>query len=199
MNAITGISGLAMAGSETATVLARDGAGFILVQDGQELAARRAFSCLVEPEPGDLVLLGRTGAGGYILAVLERRGAAPMRLALPDGATLGTGEGRLNLAAGTLVMEAETTQVATRTLGLSADRTEAQLGRATLVAEALETLAQRIIGRFRRSYRFVEESEHLRARDIDQRASGHLSLKGDVATVQAGLVVKVDGAQVHLG
>ena len=60
-------------------------------------------------------------------------------------------------------------------------------------------LSAPFIGRFRRSYRFVEEGEHLRARDIDQRASGHLSLKGDVATVQAGLVVKVDGAQVHLG
>ena len=199
MNAITGISGLALAGTETATVLSRDGDAFTLLQDGQEAEARRAFSCLVEPEPGDLVLLSQAGPARYILAVLERSGAAPMRLALPDGARLDAGEGRLNLAAGTLVMEAETTQVAAKTLGVSADRTEARLGRASLLAEALETIAERIIGRFRRSYRFVEEGEHLRARDIDQRASGHLSLKGDVATVQAGLVVKVDGAQVHLG
>lgn len=196
MNAITGISALTGIGTETAEVLAREGDGYRLLLEGREIPARRAFSCLVEPEPGDLVLLSGTG---HVLAVLERRGGAQMRLALPDGATLAVDGGRLNLAAETMVLQATTGQVAMDTVNVNATRADARIGRLGLVAEAIETLAQRIIGRFRRSYRFVEESEHLRARDIEQRASGHLGLKGDTATIQAGVVVKVDAAQIHMG
>lgn len=199
MNAITGMTGLAMAETEAAEVLAREGDACTLRLEGRETRARRAFSCLVEPEPGDVVLLGRAGTDRYILAVLERTGGAPMRLALPDGTTLAADGGRLNLAAETLVMESERTQVVTGTLGVSARRTEARAGRLSLFAEAIETMAERVIGRFRRSYRFVEESEHLRARDIDQRASGHLHLRGETANVQAGVLVKLHGSQIHLG
>jgi hypothetical protein len=199
MNAITGLAGLSMAGSDAAEVLARDGEEFSVLKDGEVVAARRAFSCLVEPEPGDTVLLGTTGRARYVLAVLERAGAAPMRLAVPDGTTLAAEDGRLRLAAHTLVMEAVNTQVATAELGVCATRTNARLGSVSAIAEAIETIATRIIGRFRRSYRFVEEGEHVRARDLDHRASGHLNLRADTATVQAGALVKLQGSQIHLG
>ncbi len=195
MNAMTGFTAFAMSGGQVAEMLSREGEACLVLQDGRELAARRAFSCLVQPEPGDVVLV----SASYILAVLERPGTAAMRVALPDGATLAADGGRLNLVADTLVMKAETTQVAARTLGVAATQTDARLGRVSAIAEAIETIATRIIGRFRRSYRFVEEGEHLRARDIDQRASGHMALKGDTTTLQAGLVVKIDGAQIHMG
>lgn len=199
MNAITGFSALATMDGQAAEVLSRNGEHCIVLRDGHEAVARRAFSCLVQPEAGDVVLLGQAGPLTYVLAVLERRGDAAMRVALPDGATVAADGGRLNIAAETLVMEAATTQVAAGTLGVSATRTDARLGTVSAIAEAIETIATRIIGRFRRSYRFVEEGEHLRARDIDQRASGHLGLKGDTTTLQAGLVVKIDGAQIHMG
>lgn len=199
MNAITGFSTIPARGTQTAEILACEGEVCFVLEDGHETVARRTFSCLVEPEPGDVVLLGDAGTVRYVLAVLERRGNAGMRLTLPDGATVAADGGRLNLAAQTLVMEATTTQVATGTLGVSATRTEARFGTVSAIADAIETIATRIIGRFRRSYRFVEEGEHLRARDIDQRASGHMALKGDTTTLQAGLVVKIDGAQIHMG
>jgi hypothetical protein len=199
MNAITGLTGLAMAAREAAEVLARDGEALTVLHAGEALAARRAYSCLVQPEPGDVVLLGRAAGRTYVLAVLERTGAAPMRVALPDGATLASDDGRLNLAATTMVLEAATTQVATGTLGVTAARTQARLGAVSAIAEAIETIATRIIGRFRRSYRFVEEGEHLRARDLDHRASGHLHLRGDTTMVQGNALVKLHGSQIHLG
>ena len=199
MNAMTGLAGLTMAGSDAAQVLAREGEELSVLKDGEVVAARRAFSCLVQPEPGDIVLLGATGHARYVLAVLERAGPAPMRLALPDGTTLAAEAGRLNLAAETLVMAAGSTQVATGGLDVCATRTTARLGAVSAIAEAIETVATRIIGRFRRSYRFVEEGEHLRARDLDHRASGHLHMRADTATVQAGALVKLQGSQIHLG
>ncbi|HYZ31930.1 MAG TPA: DUF3540 domain-containing protein [Crenalkalicoccus sp.] len=198
MNAI---SGLAATGSTAlAEVLAREGEELVLRQEnGLSTAARRAFSCLVQPESGDRVLVAAAGEEAFVLAVLERRGGRPMTLALPDGATLAAPAGRLAVAAETLVLEARRGQVAVQELGLSGKRLDARLGRIALVAEAIETLAERVLGRFRRSYRFVEEGEQLRARDIDQRATGHLNLQAETTTLQAGLLVKLDAAQIHMG
>ena len=199
MNAMTGFTALTGTPAEPAEVTARDGDRLTILRHGVAEAAQRAFSCLVEPEPGDLVLVGRAEGETYVLAVLARRGAAPMRVAMPDGASIAADGGRLRIAAGTLQMEAEATALATRGLDVDAGRADVRLGRVGVLAEAIETIAQRVVARFRRSYRFVEESEQVRARDIDQRASGHMHIRGDATTVQGTALVKLQADQIHLG
>jgi hypothetical protein len=195
MNAMTGFAHR----TDSARVVARDGAHFTILRHGQDEAAQRAFSCLVEPAPGDLVLVGQAEGETFILAVLARRGNAPMRVAMPDGATIAVPDGRLTLDAGALALRADTTEVATGSLDVNAAHTDASLGRIALLAQTIDTLAQRIVGRFRRSIRIVEESETLRARDIEQRASNHMHLRGDAMTMQGSTLVKLDGEQIHLG
>ncbi|WP_198369229.1 DUF3540 domain-containing protein [Roseomonas rosulenta] len=199
MNAITGLAAFAGTSSSTAEILGPEGEGFALLLGGQRACARRAFSCLVEPAPGDLVLVAVAGGERYILAVLERRGDAPLCLPLAEGASITATPGRIDVATGTFALQADAAQVAATKLGVLAGRTDVRLGAVRLVAEAIESMAERVIGRFRRSYRFVEEGEHLRARDIDHRASGHLHLRGDTTAVQAKALVKVQSAQIHLG
>ncbi len=140
----------------------------------------------------------RTEGQAFILAVLARRDAAPMRVALPDGATIASA-GRLGLDAGTLDLAAGATAVTTGSLDVTAGRSGASLGRVSLLAETIDTLAQRIVGRFRRSIRIVEESDQLRARSVDQRASGHLHMRGDAVTMQGTALVKLRADQIHLG
>jgi hypothetical protein len=195
MNAMTGFAQR----TDSARVVAQDGAHFTILRHGQDEAAQRAFSCLVEPAPGDLVLVGHAEGETFILAVLARRGDAPMRVAMPDGATIAAPDGRLTLDAGTLALRADATEVATGSLDVNAARIDASLGRIALLAQTIDTLAQRIVGRFRRSIRIVEESETLRARDIEQRASNHMHLRGDAVTMQGNALVKLRGEQIHLG
>lgn len=182
----------------TATVLARDTGGLVVMRDGLPTTARRALSCLVEPEPGDRVLLGGLLTDPYVLAVLERTGDAPLRLAIAGDAELAAG-GTLSLRAKALVMAADRGQLAIRDVTLSGATAEARFGTVTLVAEAIETLATRLLTRLKRSFRFVEETEQLRAHDIDHRAAGHLHLRGQTAVMQAGTLVKVDSRQIHMG
>jgi hypothetical protein len=182
-----------------AEVLLREGTMLVVLRDGARVTARRAASCLVQPEPGDLVLLGGSAARGYVLAVLERPGDRPLRLAVAGDMEIAAEGGRLTLGAETLVVEAETGQVAVRDLALSGGKVAARFRRITLVADAIESLVTRLLTRARRSYRFVEETEQLRARDIDHRAGGHLHLRGETAALHAGLLVKVNASQIHMG
>jgi hypothetical protein len=195
MNAMTGFAQR----TDSARVVAKVGDHFTILRHGQDEAALRAFSCLVEPSPGDLVLVGHAEGETFILAVLARRGDAPMRVALPGGATIAAPDGRLSLDAGTLALRADATDITTGSLDVTAARTDASLGRIALLAQTIDTLAQRIVGRFRRSIRIVEESETLRARDIEQRASNHMHLRGDAVTMQGSALVKLRGDQIHLG
>jgi hypothetical protein len=199
MNAVTPIAPLAGASSQSARIIAQDGEAFTILRAGASEPALRAFSCLVEPAPGDLVLVGQAEGQAFILAVLTRRGAVPMRLAVPDGTTIASPQGRIAIDAGSFDLRADATAVTTRSLDVTAGRTDASLGRISLLAEAIETIAQRIIGRFRRSVRIVEESDQLRARDVDQRASGHMHMRGDAVTLQGSALVKLRADQIHLG
>lgn len=213
---LRGATAAAAAGTTVGEVVLRAGDEMLLVEAGSaRLPARRAVSCLVEPEPGDLVLLGGGGERPYILAVLERRGTAPLRLAVRGDLELAAG-GRLALRgemAAEMASPTKLTLAAGDELTVTGRRARllleemvhvgrslaSHVGKLKVVGEALETLADRILSRARRSYRFVGEGDHLRSGTIDHRAEGTLHLRGRDALVTASTIAKVDAGQIHLG
>ena len=75
----------------------------------------------------------------------------------------------------------------------------AELTRARVEAGAIDTVADRVTERVQRSYRTAEEFDHLRAGVIDHAARETLKLRSHDAVLTAEGLVKVDGAQIHLG
>jgi len=59
---------------EYGTVKLAEGGAFTVAAESGTVTAKRAFSCLIEPLPGDAVLVSRAASGCYILAILERHG-----------------------------------------------------------------------------------------------------------------------------
>ena len=102
----------------------------VVLLDGQDAACRCAISCLVAPEPGDLVLLAGNDAEAYILAVLERPGAAPAVL------TASTPSETMVLAAQKLVLRAADE------LEMTAPRTQIKGGRLTIAVDMLSFVAK---------------------------------------------------------
>lgn len=198
MNAFVPRTLQAQADDRMAEVVSTGAEGVSVAWEGEPVVARRAVSCLVEPEPGDIVLMGGPAGRPYVLAVLERPGGGALRLAAAGDMTLAAG-GRLALQGDEVQVKARATSVFSEVLALSGGRILATVARAKLVANMVETLADRLMSRATRSHRFVEESEHLRARYVDYRAEKHLHMQAEAATVQGGVLVKVDAGQIHLG
>lgn len=73
----------------------------LLVSDPDCLWATPAFSCLVQPQPGDTVLLALDpdDGTGHVLHILERPGLQDADLNLPGGGTLRSHEGAIQLEA----------------------------------------------------------------------------------------------------
>jgi hypothetical protein len=177
-----------------ASVRARSGHGVHVAADtGPVFVARRALSCLVEPEPGDRVLVARSGgvADAYVLAVLERAGDAPVSLVSPRDTEL--------RSAGTLSIVAPATIIATPTFSLHSAVAKVHATRVTAVLGAVDALLDRIVLRAKQAFRVVEGVDHLRAGQVDYEAKGTLSLHAENTTMTAEGLVKVDGEQIQLG
>jgi hypothetical protein len=178
--------------------------------------ARRAASCLIAPEVGDDVLVAFIpGRPCYVLAVLEREAAATARLEVEGDLAIHARGGRVSVSSSAgldLVTEGPTNVVAsdvnvraTRgsvvldSLALIGRAVVAEVVDAKLLAKAVETVAERVVERAKRVYRFVDDLDQLRAARVDHAAESTLSLRAKNTVITADQLVKLDGDQIHVG
>ncbi|KYF74446.1 hypothetical protein BE11_28470 [Sorangium cellulosum] len=195
-------------------VRAADGA-FLVASGAAEIEARRAVSCMVEPETDDVVLVSvLPGRGAYILAVLERQGSdvsvvleGDLHVKLPGGRfVLGAAEGvtfasakEVGVVAGEVKVNARLGSLFVESLSYLGTAVQVEIEKAKVKAAAFDASVERVVQRVKRAYRFVEEFEQLRAERVDYVAKKNMSLRGENTLVTAEELVKLDGAQIHLG
>ncbi len=199
----------------SAVLTARNGRHAEIVRNGCISEARIAFGCVVQPEPGDRVLIAVTDGTIWVTSVLERCSDAPMRLWAEGDVTLVSMQGDISLlAARSLNLDAgERARVAAAEIDLHAGvarfvldelvqvgrRASLLVGKIRQVGELVETFAEHVLTRTRRSSRFVEDSDQLRAGDVDHRAEGTLQMRARTMLMTADTVVRVDAEQIHMG
>ncbi|WP_437870996.1 DUF3540 domain-containing protein [Sorangium sp. So ce363] len=197
-----------------AVIGATDGSFQVRVGSG-DYAAKRAVSCLVEPALGDRVLVALHDAGCHVLAVLDREGDAPTRLVAEGDLEVSAPRGRVTVAAAEgvrLVTPAEAAVAAGKvrvaasegSLAVGAmtyvgERLVAQVDRVKTVARSVESIAERWVQRLDRAYRFIAESEQVRAQYYEVTAKAAVNIKAQATLVSSGELTKIDGGQIHLG
>ncbi|MFX1762482.1 DUF3540 domain-containing protein [Paraburkholderia sp. A1RI-2L] len=197
-------------------VLARLAEGLWLVDmPGTSVSCRRAFSCLIDPRPGDRVAVCNSDGEAFVLAVLERPNHDAVTHLRVDGDLLLEATRDLQLRAGrelagaaqqTLRLDTQALEVGARTARLRGEDIEMQASEVRLhtglmrvVANVLESVAKRITQVSRTMYRSVETVDHLRAANIDHAASASMRLHGSTVILTAEQLTKVDAEQIHLG
>ncbi|HUB14807.1 MAG TPA: DUF3540 domain-containing protein [Acetobacteraceae bacterium] len=203
------------ADAASAVVVALDGRDAFVTRNGIEHAARIAIGCLIRPEPGDRVLTSTADGVIWITAVLDRHSDMPLRLWAEANLEIVSARGDVSLtAAGAVDIGAGSrARVAAPEINLHAGVARFVLDELTQVGrrincyvttmrsigEVIETFAEHVLTRAKRSSRFIEASDQMRAGDIDHRAEGTLQLQAEVALVTADTVVRMDAAQIHMG
>jgi len=188
---------------------------FTVVLDlGGDCRARRAASCLLAPRTSDRVLVALTPEP-YILAVLERDESRPAELSLDGDVAFCARGGRLDLegehglglrakaavdvASAALRVRSGAVELMASEVASVVRKAQASFDDLSVVTTRVERIAERVIERSARVFRFVSELEQLRARHFDYRAEKTAQLKGEETVVVAREVVRVDGAQVVIG
>jgi hypothetical protein len=200
---------------EMGTVVRAEPAGLVVRTEHGDYRAVRATSCLVEPRPDDLVLVAAAADGRcFILAVLAREAGAGADLAI-DGNLSIRAPGEIELVArdGMKLHSADTIDVAAASLSVNAGEGSVVIERLAYVgrlvqseiekvksfAGTVDMVLDRLTQRVKRSYRSVEELDHVRAERIDYEAEKSVSIHGETAVVTAERLVKVNGEQIHFG
>jgi hypothetical protein len=190
--------------------------GYAVRTDCGVLIARRAVSCLVDPEPGDTVLVsGQSADEGYIIAVLERTVDGPLRMtfrgntnisveggsiaiAAIEGVHLSAGA-LLNVSSDELTIRARRATVLVECLTAIGKELSATMGRIRAIGNVFESVVERLFMSAKHSLRSVEGVDQVRSGVIDYRADQLMSLRGANVLATARELVKFDGEQIHLG
>ncbi len=201
--------------TEVATVVAVVGPHFRVRSELGEVDARRAASCLLAPALGDQVLVVHHQRGSHVLAILERDDSAPATISLEGDLRLSSTAGRVSVSGqeGVDLMTPGEAVIAASSARISADRAEATISalsyvgdtistnveRMKTVARSIETVADRLVARLERAYRFVARNDTVRAEYVDVQARAAFHVKAETAIVNAATLTKIDGSQIHLG
>ena len=76
---------------------------------------------------------------------------------------------------------------------------KAQVTDLTWIGEAVESSLTRLYTRAKRSYKVIEDTEHVRARHVDVTAKEVVRFHADATVITSDTVTKIDGPQVHIG
>jgi hypothetical protein len=196
-------------GIGTVTAIGADDGSHVLRTAQGERLARLAASCLLVPQEGDRVwFAGDLEQGLYVTAVLERADPeSAARIRLPAQGSIEVAAGALSLRADALhlvgreqvTVQAEAAALCVGKLtGVGREATWS-FGRVKLIAELVESFAERLIQFSRWSQRTVEGIDQLRASQIDYRAEQTMQLQAENLVANASKLVKADGDQIHLG
>lgn len=182
-----------------------------------EFTARRALSCLVRPEIGDSVLVAEGASEQtYVISVLARISDAPLHLALPGRTRITTEQGaglsididgelglssrtRIETDAPEMSLRATTATLVCRRFSAVIRDALASLRHARLVANLIETTAERLNLSADHSQRTIKGLDQVRATNLDIRAEQMLNLQAENVVAGARKLVKLDGEQIHLG
>jgi len=200
---------------EYGTVKLAEGGAFTVAAESGVVAAKRSFSCLVEPVPGDMVLVSRSSSGCYILAILERHGDQHASLAFEGDADLSLKQGRLRVAAqgGIDLVSAKDTALVSPELSINsvqADVTiqqlsffgtflEGQIERIKLIGQACDSIFERVSQRVKQCYRWVEELDQLKAGQLNYLVKKLMSLRGKYSVLTAEEDMRIDGDKILMG
>ncbi|MGU3492573.1 DUF3540 domain-containing protein [Xanthobacteraceae bacterium A53D] len=182
--------------------------GIIVWSGAERLVAQRAYSCLIEPQAGDVVLLASAGETPYVLAVLSRLLPDAAALSVPGARALGIAAQRLELQGGEVLALQSAKDVEIRGAALRI-RTDlfALVGRAvSLIADRLRTTARRSETVAEQiAIQAGERTSLVRGPDISeagllvQKVEGVASTTATTAVLVAKEDVRFDGKRVTVG
>ncbi|MFO7751958.1 MAG: DUF3540 domain-containing protein [Desulfobacteraceae bacterium] len=179
------------------------------------VTAATAFSCLVRPAPGDLVLASSYEQTYYVLTVLERQTTSDMQCTFPGNVSFNAPRGSIQVASAdslnltsalkTRIVSPENaltgkhTIITGDTLETATRETKFNTGSFTVVADAVDTIAHRISQRASTVMRRVEGVETLNIGNLVQTVRKSFTSRSHHTVLTAKDEMRIDGERINMG
>ena len=194
----------------------QENGSYVVDCDGYEWQVLRAASCLLEPMPGDTVLIsGPDPQQCYLIAVITQaqieqshlRFAGDVHLVSEKGSVVLHAEQDLALQGGqqlsldsaSLRLNTQQANCAVQDMNYMGSKVKASVARLSFVGKVYEAVLDRMTHIASHIFRHAEQVEHVRARHQDCEVESVMRLKAGQALITGKELVKVDGDQIHMG
>lgn len=197
------------------TVIAVSSNTAIVKFGGEKVKAKKAFSCIIEPEPGDSVVCCRNEDGNfYILGIMERTKTEKINLSFPSDTTIASQKGSINIVSN------DTVSIASENLNFFSRKTAHKSDQATiffkditavgntfmasyktvsLISNLINTMAKQVIDKFKGYIRHTEDNDQVKAGQITRRAKGLYSMDSKHTIMVSRESTKIDGEKILMG
>ena len=202
---------------EYGRILERDDRSFLVTTSCGALKAEKAASCLLDPCPGDTVLIICDDSGThFILAVLKRENATvgadmvfdgPVKICVKNGGLDLSADHDLSIASrGALFLASDM-------IGVHADRGEAKIGELSLVSKILKThieyvksvavtvdeIYRKLTQRLENCFRFIKDQEEVQSGSSRYLAEDLMTMHAKNSLIVAEEHVTINAEKIHLG
>ena len=192
-----------------ATIIGVERHGFIVSDDNVTFTVKKAFSCLIEPQVSDIVVLYKKDENStFITDILERTNVGVMEIIAKDGLTLQTQNGDLNLSS-----SANISISADDTLNSFAYKANVVIDTVSFLTK-VTTLKAQTLNVIASAYHGVIDHLHMKNESVVQHIEGHEELQchssrkivkeSDIYNVNESITVakgqvKIDAEQINMG
>ena len=166
---------------------------------GRSHAARQAASCLLSPQVDDVVMCSASRLGIHVLHVLERSAPERATVSAPGAKRLVLEQPAIDVRTDDLDATAARARLKVEQLHLFSRLVAVVAGGFDLVADRVKRIARLETTSTGDSVRTVRNTDTLRAGHILHDASEVMSLRSDVAVIEARGDVRVNGERITVG
>ncbi len=200
---------------EVGVIYGKEEPFFLLQTSKQAFKVKKSFSCIMEPEIGDKVLLTSLEKEQYILAILDRPKPQSVRISFPEETKIETKEGSL-----TFISEGKVSLIASDAVEMTSpsltcvhqegqlycnqfeasfDTLRAQSKTLTWFSETVESTVNRMMVRMKNCFRWVEGLDQKKTGTLLHIVRKTLCIRARHSFYSNEKDVKFNGERIHMG
>ncbi|MCP3926251.1 MAG: DUF3540 domain-containing protein [Desulfobacterales bacterium] len=209
------ISGNNSSVTQTGEILSSVNDYFEIDISNKLVKAKKAFSCIIEPLPEDIVMCCKNENGlFYILGIIERKKPERMNISLPEHTNIESRKGSMNIftkesitmASESLncfskrtVHKSKNAVVAIDNITATGDDIQASFKSIRVISKLINTIAKSVIEKFRSYIRDTEGFDKVKAGQLTRQTEGLYSVDSKHTIMNSKEYTKIDGEKILMG
>jgi len=187
----------------------------IINMAGDKIKAKKAFSCFIDPEPGDIIICNESETGKvYILGIIERPGTKKISISFPSDAQIKTKRGSLsinspdsvsiasnnvNCFSKKVIHKSHEAILSYDNITASGSELQASFKTVRLISNLINTMAKQVIDKFKGYIRSTEDSDMVKAGHMARQVDGLFSIDSKHTIMNSKKSTKIDGEKILMG
>ena len=166
--------------------------------EGRGWHCRRADSCLITPQTGDIVLIASVEDQVWLLAVLERANSQQAEVSVSGNLHI-LSLGELSLSSETLLVNAAQGDCHIREMKFSGEELSVWVTVSRAVGKHAESIWHNVTQISHNLFRSIQQTEHVRVGQLDIKAENYARLHAHNTVITSKAITKIDSEQIHMG